>query len=78
MPLSAFRRRPALALLAGAFLLAACENAPIDKRTQGQIVGGVAGAALGSTIGGGSGRLVATGAGAVLGAIVGGKVAEPR
>ena len=71
-------KRPALlaALLAGAFALTACEGVPIDKRTQGQVIGGATGAVLGSTIGGGTGRLVAVGAGAVLGTIVGGNVAE--
>ncbi|MEM1314470.1 MAG: glycine zipper 2TM domain-containing protein [Pseudomonadota bacterium] len=56
--------------------LAACENAPIDKRTQGQIVGGATGAAVGSLFGSGSGQAVAIGAGAVAGAIVGGNVAD--
>lgn len=70
------RLRPGLAVVAAAFLLAACENAPIDRRTQGQLLGGAAGAAVGSTIGGGSGNIVATGAGAVLGAIVGGNLAD--
>jgi uncharacterized protein YcfJ len=70
--------RPFVAALAAATLVAACENAPIDRRTQGQLVGGAAGAALGSTIGSGSGRVVATGAGAVLGTMVGGAVAESR
>lgn len=78
MRLVGYPHRSRLAILAAATLLAACENAPIDKRTQGQIVGGVAGAAIGSTIGGGSGRVVATGAGAVLGTMVGGAVAERR
>jgi hypothetical protein len=70
---------PALrAGLAGLLLLAAagCENIPIDKRTQGQIAGGVTGAAVGSMFGGGTGRLIATGAGAVLGSIAGGKIAD--
>jgi outer membrane lipoprotein SlyB len=72
----ACRRAGPVILIASALLVSACENAPIDRRTQGQIVGGVAGAALGATIGGGTGQLVATGAGAVLGTIVGGAVAE--
>ena len=71
--------RPALrAGLAGLLLLAAagCENIPIDQRTQGQIAGGVTGAAIGSMFGGGTGRVIATGAGAVLGSIAGGKIAD--
>lgn len=68
---------PRLALAAAACLaLAACEGVPIDKRTQGQILGGATGAVLGSTIGGGTGRVVATGAGAVLGTMVGGNIGE--
>ena len=47
----------ALALLA----LAGCSGVPIDKRTQGQVLGGVTGAAVGSLFGGGSGQIVATG-----------------
>lgn len=76
MRFSHILRRPVLAAVAAVALLSACENAPIDKRTQGQIIGGATGAVLGSTIGGGTGRLVATGAGAVLGTMVGGSVGE--
>ena len=47
-----------------------------EKRLVGQITGGATGAALGSLIGGGTGRLVAVGAGAVLGTIAGGKIGE--
>ncbi len=55
-----------------------CATTPEGKRLEGQIIGGVTGAALGSMIGGGTGRVVATGAGAVLGGVVGGKIAEGR
>jgi outer membrane lipoprotein SlyB len=58
--------------------LTGCATTPEGKRLEGQIIGGVTGAALGSMVGGGTGRVVATGAGAVLGAVVGGKVAEGR
>lgn len=64
------------AALGALMALSACEGAPIDKRTQGQIIGGATGAVLGSTIGGGSGRVIATGAGAVLGTMVGGNIAD--
>ena len=40
----------------------------------GNIVGGVAGALLGSRIGGGNGKIAATAAGGIIGAIVGGNV----
>jgi outer membrane lipoprotein SlyB len=49
-----------------------------EKRLVGQITGGATGAALGSLIGGGTGRLVAVGAGAVLGTIVGGHIGEKQ
>ncbi len=62
--------------LAAITLLAACESAPISKETQGQIIGGATGAAVGSLFGGGTGRIVATGVGAVAGSIVGGEVAK--
>lgn len=70
-------RKAAWPLLAVAALaLSACENAPIDKRTQGQILGGVTGAAVGSAFGAGSGQALAIGAGAVLGTIAGGNIGE--
>jgi len=77
MSISITRRRAGVAAALGALaLLAACENAPIDKRTQGQVIGGVTGAAVGSLFGGGSGQIIATGAGAVAGTIIGGNVAD--
>jgi uncharacterized protein YcfJ len=72
-----FVRGVAVATLAVG-LVTGCATTPEGKRLEGQIVGGVTGAALGSLIGGGTGRVVAAGAGAVLGAVVGGKVAENR
>ncbi|MDF2231591.1 glycine zipper 2TM domain-containing protein [Albimonas sp. CAU 1670] len=68
-------RAAAVAAL-GALALAGCSNVPIDKKTQGQVLGGVTGAAVGSLFGGGSGRIVATGAGAVIGTIAGGELAD--
>ncbi|SFI51384.1 glycine zipper 2TM domain-containing protein [Albimonas pacifica] len=67
-------RLAALALALAA--LAGCSNVPLDKQTQGQILGGVTGAAVGSLFGGGTGRIVATGAGAVIGTIAGGELAK--
>ena len=55
-------------------VLAGCEN--IDKTTQGQIIGGATGAAVGSLFGSGTGNALAIGAGAVAGTIIGGNVAE--
>lgn len=70
--------RAAAAAIVAVGLATGCATTPEGKRLEGQIVGGVTGAALGSLIGGGTGRVVAAGAGAVLGTVVGGKVAENR
>jgi uncharacterized protein YcfJ len=67
-----------LAVLAalGALAGSGCANmTPEQQRLTGQVAGGVAGAAIGSRFGGGSGQIVATGAGAVLGTVVGGNLA---
>lgn len=61
-----------------ALALGGCANmTPQEQnRATGQIVGGVTGAALGSLIGGGSGRSIAIASGAVIGTVVGGNVAD--
>lgn len=56
--------------------LASCESVPLERRTQGMILGGATGAAVGSLFGGGSGRVIATGVGAVVGAIAGSEIAD--
>jgi outer membrane lipoprotein SlyB len=50
--------------------------APAGTNILGAVVGGLAGAALGSTIGGGSGRTAATVLGGVAGAMVGNQIAR--
>jgi len=50
--------------------------APASSNILGAVVGGLAGAALGSTIGGGSGRTAATVLGGVAGAMVGSQIAR--
>lgn len=50
--------------------------APRSNSILGAVVGGLAGAALGSTIGGGSGRTAATVLGGVAGAAVGNQIAR--
>lgn len=68
------------AALAGALVLGSgCamqdEDEPvIEKSEAGQIIGGVAGAAVGSQVGEGSGQTVATIAGALIGAVVGERI----
>lgn len=54
-------------------LLAGCSNGG-PKQTGGTLLGGLAGAAVGSQFGKGHGRLAAVGIGSVLGAMVGGSI----
>jgi outer membrane lipoprotein SlyB len=56
----------------------AANTAPRGNHTAGTIIGGVVGAALGNTIGSGSGRAAATVLGAVGGAVVGNRIAQNR
>lgn len=67
-----------IAVVLAAVVVTGCSNMSPEqqRRTTGQVVGGVTGAALGSLIGGGTGRSIAIGAGAVTGAIVGGNIAD--
>lgn len=68
-------QRKVLAPLAAAVLiLSACTNDAGQKETAGTVIGGVAGAVLGSQIGGGSGRLVATAVGTLAGAFIGNEI----
>lgn len=62
-----------VALAVGALALGGCSA---TNRDAGTGIGAVGGAILGSTIGKGSGRILATGAGAVLGGVIGSKVGE--
>ena len=67
-------KKTAIALSA-LLLLAACENGNHEnKQTAGTILGGLAGAVVGSQIGGGSGRLAAVAAGALLGGFIGNQI----
>jgi outer membrane lipoprotein SlyB len=70
------RRLKLIAAFAVTLTLAGCDGLPIDRGTQGTILGGATGAALGSMFGSGSGRVVATGLGAVVGSIAGSNIAE--
>lgn len=54
-------------------ILTGCAGAG-PKQTGGQLIGGVAGALLGSQFGGGSGRLVGTAIGALAGSYLGGSL----
>lgn len=60
--------------------LAGCTGAGreggINKETGGTILGGIAGGVLGSRIGGGRGKAIATIGGAILGGILGGSIGK--
>jgi uncharacterized protein YcfJ len=72
------RRIGWVAAALAALMLAGCESVPIDRRTQGVIVGGATGAAVGSLFGSGTGRVLSTGVGAVVGAIAGSELSDRR
>ena len=63
-------------LAAAALILAACSGDAGRKETAGTVIGGVAGAVLGSQVGGGSGRLVATAVGTLAGAFIGNEIGK--
>lgn len=63
----------AIATLAAALALAACETPP-TKEQKGAVAGAVVGGVVGSTIGGGSGRTAAIVAGTIAGALIGGNI----
>lgn len=72
------RRMGLAAAVAAALVLSGCAGVPMERRTQGAILGGATGAALGSLFGSGTGRIVATGVGAVVGSIAGSEIADDR
>jgi len=68
-------QRKALApLAAAAIILAGCTDDAGQKETAGTVLGGVAGAVLGSQVGGGSGRIVAVAVGTLAGAMIGSEI----
>lgn len=56
------------------FSLIGCAN--MSKQDVGVVTGGVAGGLLGSTVGGGSGRILAIAAGTLAGAYIGGSIGK--
>lgn len=72
-----FLRKSTL-LFGGALATAAMSVISLPAQAQefnsGNLIGGIAGALLGSNVGGGNGRLAATAAGGIVGALVGGNV----
>lgn len=68
-------KRPIVAFVATAFVIAACEAPPTREQT-GMVIGGVLGGVLGSEVGGGHGRTAAIVVGTLIGAAVGGAVGK--
>ena len=69
------QRKVLAPLAAAALILAACSDSG-QKQTAGTVIGGVAGAVLGSQIGGGSGQLVAVAVGTLAGAMIGSEIGK--
>ena len=67
------QRKVLAPLAAAALILTACGDRG-QKETAGTVIGGVAGAVLGSQIGGGSGRIIATAVGTLAGAMIGSEI----
>ena len=63
-----------MALIVTAMVLVGCADG--TRKEVGGLLGAIAGGFLGSEIGSGSGRLVATGAGAVLGGLIGADIGD--
>lgn len=64
----------AIVALLSCLSLVACSN--LSNQDVGTVTGGVAGGLLGSTVGGGSGRILAIAAGTLAGAYIGGSVGK--
>lgn len=64
----------ALIILLLSASLAACDS--MTKQDVGTLTGGVAGGLIGSTVGGGSGRILAIAAGTLAGAFIGGAIGK--
>ncbi len=58
------------------FMASGCATLNVPKQTQGTVAGGVLGAIVGSTIGDGSGQVIATAAGAIAGALIGSHIGK--
>src|SRR3546814_2178716 len=78
--LEAYLRRLAVLSVLAALAVAGCDTTQGgvagmgQKQTAGTVLGAVGGGLLGSTIGKGSGRLVAVGAGTLLGGLIGSEI----
>lgn len=63
-----------LIICLGSLCLIGCET--MSRQDMGMITGGVAGGLLGSTMGGGSGKLITVAAGTIAGAMIGGAIGK--
>lgn len=61
-------------LVSTTMLISGCEG--MNKQGGGTLIGGATGALLGSTLGKGEGKLIATGIGAVAGAFIGNRIGK--
>jgi surface antigen len=61
------------ALLVAALIVAGCAQGR-QKETAGTVLGGIGGAILGSQVGGGTGRIIATAVGTLAGAFIGNQI----
>ncbi len=75
MKVNMMQRKALAPLAAAALIIAACEDAG-KKETAGTVVGGVAGAVLGSQVGKGSGQIIATAVGTLAGAMIGSEIGK--
>ncbi len=72
-----FKKSRIIVAIAATFtLLATSCSTPPTKQQVGLVTGGIAGAAIGSLFGGGSGKVLATGIGAVGGAFIGSEIGK--
>jgi len=72
-------KKLAIILLFPIFLLSGCftnEAGKVSKSKMGAIGGGIAGALLGSTVGGGSGKSIAIATGAIVGSLAGSELGK--
>ncbi|MEK6733996.1 MAG: RT0821/Lpp0805 family surface protein [Pseudomonadota bacterium] len=68
--------RQILILLFISVFISSCADDPNRKQNMGTIIGGATGALLGSTLGGGDGKILAIAAGAIGGAFIGNQIGK--
>lgn len=76
MKISGFRTHSVALALAGAITVSGCQMNQEQAQLLGTLVGGIAGAAVGSQFGDGSGRVVAVAIGTLAGSLIGHQLAS--